>query len=183
MTSHEAAAGTTPSATDGVVVLDGVSRVGVKGAGSADALDALGVPRPAGPNGWVPLVSARSAVTGRVLRLGSTEYLVEQDTDDDVTAAIVASVAGAAQAWVVERADAAFLVQADVVARCLPQMTRFDVATLARDPGALAMTQLAGISVTLLHDPATAGLRLWCDAGYADYLLDCFRTLSAHSPP
>jgi heterotetrameric sarcosine oxidase gamma subunit len=159
----------------------GVQRTGVKGRGAADLLATLGIAVPPRAN---QVLRAAGPPAGRCLRLGSTEFLVEQDAGDAVPAALDAAVLTApANVLGALRRDRCFLLSGTGLAEALRQIAAFDFEGPAFGPDDVVMTLMAGISVCFIREPAlgTDALRLWCDAGFGDYLHDCFVALGGQS--
>ena len=125
--------------------------------------------------------------TGRCLRLGHGEFLLEQDDGDALREQVRAALAQASGgAWIVQRADHALLLDGPPWPAELARVCAFDFEQLRRDPDRVVMTLLADVSVTLAREPTAAPgaagampLRLWCDPGYATYLHECLHTLAA----
>ena len=160
-----------------IVVTSGTRRTGLKGREAAAQLTALGIPVPAGPN---QVVRFHTPAGGRCLRLGQTEFLIEQDEGDTLLATVDASAGGAAQGLLSAlRSDRCFLLAGTGLYPALRQIAAFDFESPAFGIDAVVMTLMAGISVTFIREPMPDGeaLRLWCDAGFGDYLNDCFITL------
>jgi hypothetical protein len=110
---------------------------------------------------------------GRCLRLGHSEFLVEQDA---------APVPQADDAWLLLRSDFCVLLDEARWPLRLAQVCSFDFERFHAQPDLVVMTLLAGISVTLVREPRPAdvsriALRLWCDATYTQYLQDCLQHL------
>ena len=186
-----------------VTAVQPASRMGLKGPDAAALLQQAGIPVPALPNRVLigtahnpPSIAA--PVTVRVLRLGNTEFILEQDEGHDALAAVrsLARSAGL-RAWPVVRADCSLLLTGGTVFERLSRVCAFDFAQLMAQPDMAVMTLLADISVTLvLEPPASVGaahaaaspapvppcLRLWADPGFATYLVQTLRSLSSDLP-
>jgi sarcosine oxidase gamma subunit len=168
---------------------DGVRRTGLKGRGAADLLARLDVPLPAHAN---QVRRFTSPWNGRCLRLGNTEYLIEQDEGETGLNAIdAAAEAGSAGVLGALRRDRCFLLSGGGVPAALRQIAAFDFEGPAFGADDVVMTLMAGISVSFVREPAlgAGALRLWCDAGFGAYLQDCFVALGGRpdspfsSPP
>lgn len=156
------------------------ARLGVKGPDAAQLLTALGLPVPLLPNRYSRLDAAAHAGAGRCLRLGGTEFLLEQDDGDSAVTALRQALASTTlRAWPALRCDRSLVLRGPDPGRLLLQLCDFDFATLEVTPDAAVMTLMAEISVILIrdHDTGTPGIRIWCDPGYGDYLHDCLATL------
>jgi hypothetical protein len=157
-----------------------VARLGVKGPDAAQLLEQLALPVPALPNRCSRLDPARHAGGGRCLRLGSTEFLLEQDGGDSALLELrQALTTTPLRAWPALRCDRSLVLRGPDPGRVLLQLCDFDFATLETTPDIAVMTLMAEISVILVRDNDTAvpGIRIWCDPGYGDYLHDCLATL------
>jgi sarcosine oxidase, subunit gamma len=169
-----------PSATwpmEGAAVPQVAARYGVKGARAADWLLQQGIAVPAAPNRVVHWAGNG----GRCLRLGSSEFLVEHDA---TTPAFAASGDGA---WRLLRSDYSVLLQGPQWPDLLAQLCAFDFHRFHGEPDLVVMTLLAGIGVTLVHEPRHAdetptALRLWCDASYTRYLQECLLQVTRTAP-
>ena len=164
------------------------ARMGLKGPEAAALLQQAGIPVPALPN---------RMLTGkvRVLRLGSTEFILEQDDGCEAISAVrtLARSAGL-RAWPVLRADCCLLLTGDAMFERLSRVCAFDFSQLGAQPDLAVMTLLADISVTFTLEPAAAAgalhatspaapsLRLWADPGFATYLAQTLRSLSSDVP-
>ena len=168
---------TTPTGGFQVRATPGVQRTGLKGRGAAKLLATLGIAVPPRAN-QVSRFAGASA--GRCLRLGSTEFLVEQDDGDALPVALdAAAQAAPANVLGALRRDRCFLLSGDGLFEALRQLAAFDFEGPAFGPDDVVMTLMAGISVCFVREPApgSGALRLWCDAGFGDYLHDCFVAL------
>jgi sarcosine oxidase subunit gamma len=155
----------------GVAMPRVAARYGVKGTQAAAWLAQQGIAVPTAPN-RVTHWSGNGG--GRCLRLGNSEFLIEQDGGSSSSAA---STAGA---WQLLRSDCSVLLQGPHWPDLLAQLCAFDFQRFHDEPGLVVMTLLAGISVTLVHEPrradeSPATLRLWCDASYTAYLQECLQ--------
>jgi sarcosine oxidase, subunit gamma len=162
----------------GVALPRVAARHGVKGARAADWLLQQGIAVPTAPN---RVVHWSGNGGGRCLRLGNSEFLVEHDGP---TAATTAPGDGA---WQLLRSDCSVLLQGPQWPDLLAQLCSFDFQRFHDEPDLVVMTLLAGIGVTLVHEPlhadeSPATLRLWCDASYTHYLQECLlhATRTAH---
>lgn len=171
---------------DGVTRSEGGMRFGVKGVGAATWLAQQDVPVPSGPN---RIARWAEGGGGRCLRLGNTEFLVERDAEPGLAsthASMPSEASGMANAWILLRSDASFVLDGPCWPRELSQACSFDFTRFAAEPDLVVMTLLAGISVTLVREPVASGthlaLRLWCDASYSDYLQDCLQQLAVPLP-
>lgn len=177
MSTHAA-----PGAIIGVTSPHVATRVGLKGTDAAAWLAQQGVRVPANANQVTHWHGTDSAGSGRCLRQGNTEFLIEFDESGRTLAPPPAGTA----AWTLIRSDFSLVLTGDHWSDALAQITSFDLQRLRNEPDLLVMTQLAGIGVTLVREPAaeaTFALRLWCDASYGPYLLHCLDHLARPAHP
>jgi hypothetical protein len=172
------------------------ARLGVKGPDAPAVLERAGVVIPHRVNSIIrfnsssasQIVRADDAPSrlSRCLRLGATEFLLEQDEGPDAVNAVRESVLRAEQrAWPVLRTDYSALIGGTATLQRLAQFCAFDFEALltgataaspsgnAVAPDTVVMTLLAQISVTLTVECADATapqLRLWTDASFGEYL-------------
>jgi len=168
------------------------ARMGLKGPDAATLLQQAGIAVPATANRALLSPGAAGANAVRVLRLGSTEFLLEQDEGDAAIARVRALAATAGlNARPVLRADCCLLLSGDDLFDRLSRVCAFDFAQLDRQPDAAVMTLLADISVTFTPEPAATAasvarsrptLRLWADPGFATYLIQTLQSLSSGAP-
>lgn len=166
------------AAIPGIAVPAVDARYGVKGVDAAGWLARHGIAVPNAPN---RVVHWRDNGGGRCLRLGSSEFLVEQDAARSLPSP---ASHGGENAWILLRSDASLLLDGAPWPDELAQACSFDFRRFRDEPDLVVMTLLAGIGVTLLREPRPAGdsqlaLRLWCDPSYATYLQECLQHLAA----
>jgi len=174
-------------------VIPGVStpavhaRFGLKGPDAPALLEHLGLRIPALPNRVTHWHVGEEFGSGRCLRQGSSEFLIELDSN-----APPVPLASALQprAWTLIRADHSLLLDGSAWPQKLAQLCSFDFERLRSEPDLVVMTLMAGISVTLIREPQVAApraadmpLRLWCDAGFSTYLQDCLHSISLDATP
>lgn len=167
------------------IEVQGVARVqarrwGVKGPGAVAWLQQCGIAVPGAPN---RVVHWRG---GRCLRLGHSEFLIEQD--DSAAAPLLPDEAPAdANAWVLLRSDCSVVLSGQAWPAALAQGCSFDFERLRTETDLVVMTLFAGISVTFVREPADAdaplSLRLWCDASHSTFLDQCLQQIAAPSLP
>ncbi|MEW6445790.1 MAG: methylglutamate dehydrogenase [Pseudomonadota bacterium] len=166
---HSPAPAATLSLTDLTVVRQ---LVGVKGPKAAQWLANLGLPLPETANHWLALDDDRL-----IARLGLSEFLLDGPPGSLDTLAATPRTHGV---YPVLRQDAAFLLCGAGAPELLAQVCSLDFATLEVTPGALALTSMAGVGVTLLPQPGDGGsrYRLWCDGSYGLYLWETLREIA-----
>lgn len=140
-------------------------RIGVKGPGAAAALAALGLATPAQPNSWCRTADAI------VARLGLTEYLIEDSAGGDAVSRVQA-LPDTAGVYPVPRFDAELVVAGPQAVDLFRQTCAVDLSTLDAAGGALALTSMVGVGVTVaaVMTPAGVTYRIWCDGTYGGYL-------------
>lgn len=143
-------------------------RFGAKGINVAQWLDAQQVSLPQQANSFVAMNG-----TSLVLRLGYNEYLIE----DLPGGSICSQLRQAGQSreygvYTVPRNDAAFILSGNRVQALFSEVCAIDLRDSALPEGAVVMTQIAGISATLLKTAVNGKpvYRLWCDGTYGPYL-------------
>lgn len=141
-------------------------RAGVKGAGAAAWLNALGISTPARHNSFLHMDDGTL-----VARLGVTEYLIE-DAPGGTHAARINAAAPGERVYPVPRFDAALVIAGAQALELFRQTCAFDFASLEPSAQTLVMTSMAGVGVTVigLDGPAGAHYRLWCDGTWGGYL-------------
>jgi hypothetical protein len=154
------------------------TRFGVKGSDAPALLQHMGLRIPARPNSFIHWLPQDALGSGRCLRQGTTEFLIELDAD---TAPMLPANPAFSNAWRLTRSDHCLLLNGAGWPRALAQICSFDLDRLDAEPDLVVMTLLAGIGVTLIREPATVpdriALRLWCDASYSIYLHECLNTI------
>ena len=158
------------------------SRMGLKGPDAATLLQQAGIAVPSAANRMLLCpTSPGSTDSLRVLRLGNTEFVLEQDEGAGAIANVRAlSRSAGLRAWPVVRADFSLLMGGDALHEQLSRICDFDFAQLAAQPDLAVMTLLADISVTFALDGPQ--LRLWADPGFATYLTQTLQALSPDAP-
>lgn len=151
----------------GVCDVSCFARFGIKGPGAQAWLTGLGVEIPAVANSW-----AQQANGALVLRLGNSEFLVEDQPGSSLCQTLQAADANGAGLYKVTRYDAAVILSGREAQNLLTELCTLDLSERGLPGHALVMTQMAGISVTLLRQPLNgAGVyRIWCDGTYGPYL-------------
>lgn len=151
----------------GVAEFSAFTRFAVKGAGAAEWLSAQGITLPAAANTWLMQDSTL------VLRLGNSEYLLEdQFVAGHASRLAQGSAPVGAKLYPVARSDAALVLSGEHALSILAEACALDIAAELAETQRLLMTQVAGISVTLLKQTLNGETvyRLWCDGTYGGYL-------------
>jgi hypothetical protein len=156
-------------------------RLGLKGSDAPALLQQLGLRIPALPNRVTHWQSGDQFGSGRCLRQGSTEFLLELDRGKPP--AVLRANETLADAWTLIRSDHSLILDA-TWPRKLAHICSFDFDRLHEEGDLVVMTLMAGIGVTLVREPNHSAtpppgmaLRLWCDPGYSTYLHDCLHSI------
>lgn len=153
----------------GVTDVSCFQRYAVKGPQAAQWLAEQALAIPSAPNSW-----ALDEKKSLVLRLGSSEFLVEDQPGGSACLALNANKQAVAGICKVQRADAAFVLSGSKVLNLLSELCLLDLRDKALPVNGLVMTQVAGISATLLRQQLEGRqvYRLWCDGTYGAYMWD-----------
>lgn len=159
--------------TSGVALAAARTRFGIKGSEAPALLQQAGLAIPSRPNSVVHWQQDAPFGSGRCLRQGNTEFLIELDSVD-----LPAQLATHA----LIRCDHSLVLAGAGWPADLAQLCSFDFSRLQQEPDLVVMTLLAGISATLIREPASAAsddiaLRLWCDASFSAYLQQCLHSI------
>ena len=150
------------------------ARLGLKGREAATLLQDAGIALPARANAIVHAASTDSV--SRCLRLGTTEFIIEDDVDSVRIAKLAqTALAGTLRAIVAPRSDFSAVLSGPAVFDSLSPFCAYDFAALQAQPDTVVMTLLADISVVLALEPGgnlSPRLRLWADPGYGLYLTE-----------
>lgn len=155
--------------TLGVCDVSCFPRFGVKGLNAAQWLKEQKLELPGQANTWVQQGETL------VLRLGWNEFLVEDQRDGHLCAVLEAAAQPKAYGtYKVQRNDAAFLLSGSHVQELFTEICAIDMRDHVMPANAVVMTQMAGISVTVLRQQmnGTPIYRIWCDGTYGPYFWD-----------
>lgn len=162
------------------------ARLGLKGADAARLLLDCGIAIPDSPNAVTHGDAARLAGLSRCLRLGNSEFLLEEDQDSGAIERIrTQASASAMRAWCVLRSDYSALVGGAALFDQLARIASFDFRQLLHTPTQVVMTLVADISITATLEDARAAeprLRLWADASFGRYLDQTLHSISTIPP-
>jgi len=142
-------------------------RFGVKGPQAKQWLISQKIKTPDSINSWV----LENDVL--VLRLGNSEFLVEQQISGEICKQLnEASQTNAVDVYKVLRADAAFVICGVEMLAMFSELCKLDLSEKALKPNQLIMTQIADISATIVPEIINDQLviRLWCDGTYGAYM-------------
>lgn len=145
-------------------------RFGVKGLNAVQWLKEHKVEIPQQGNAWV-----RHQPDTLVLRLGLNEFLVEDQLNGKACEALhAANQPKAYGIYKVQRNDTALILSGSRVQALFSEVCALDLRDQALASDAVVMTQMAGISVTLLRQQLNGETvyRLWCDGTYGPYIWD-----------
>ena len=152
----------------GVCDVSRFQRFGVKGPNAAQWLAEHGIALPQRPNAWV-----LQAPATLVLRLGNTEFLLEDQGESGFCATLAAAQHTAPNGvFPVQRYDLSVQLSGNKIPDLLSELCTLDLRekTLAADT--VVMTQVADISATVLRQTLNneTVYRLWCDGTYGVYM-------------
>lgn len=152
----------------GVTDVSCFTRFGIKGAQAAEWLMQQGIKTPEGINAWV-----EGTPGTLVLRLGNAEFLIEDQAKGKACSKLHAfnqsNMQGVSH---VARADASFVLSGSKALNLLSELCVLDLRDAALPSNAVVMTQVAGISATLIRENLAGEkvYRIWCDGTYGAYM-------------
>ncbi len=153
----------------GVTDVSCFRRFSVKGPQAASWLASQGLQTPADINSWIAHEGSL------VLRLGGSEFLIEDQYNSNVCEKLTNfNQSTTAGVYKVQRADAAFILSGSEVLNMLSELCMMDLRDSALVSNMVVMTQIAGISATLLRQQLNGEqvYRVWCDGTYGPYMWD-----------
>lgn len=150
-------------------------KFGVKGAHAAQWLAEQGITIPLRANSWAYGVDGCL-----VLRLGNSEFLIEDASAGSSCARLETAYAAPAGVYPVPHVEAAFVMSGHAVQELFHEVCSIDLTRAALGPQDVVMTQMAGISVVLIHQDleGESHYRLWCDSSYGPYLWEVFAEIA-----
>ena len=151
----------------GVADVSCLSRYGVKGPNATQWLLERGIAIPTTPNSWT-LCEQKTLV----LRLGSSEFLIEDQLGGAACSRLVADTVRVASVYKVPRVDAAFIISGSEVLNLFSELCSLDLREKSLAAKDLIMTQVAGISATVIRQTLNGEpvYRIWCDGTYGPYM-------------
>jgi sarcosine oxidase subunit gamma len=151
----------------GVTDVSCFQRYGVKGPQASEWLVNHELAIPSKPNSWA-ICKKKSLV----LRLGTSEFLIEDLFGGYACSDLAEDTQRVAGVYQVPRADASFILSGVEVLNLFSELCALDLRDQALLPDAVIMTQFAGVSVTLLRQMLgdEQVYRLWCDGTYGPYM-------------
>lgn len=146
--------------------MSGLVRYGVKGPDAACWLTKHKVTLPTAANTW--LLNENTMV----IRLGISEFLVEDQKGGEACAKLTADFLRVAGVYKVSRVDASYLLAGSYIKNLLSEICALDLSEPALSDNGVVMTQVAGISATIVRQVLNgeAVYRLWCDGTYGTYM-------------
>ncbi|MCB5185221.1 hypothetical protein LG201_08390 [Methylobacillus gramineus] len=144
-----------------------LGKFGVKGRHAAQWLQDQGVDIPTQSNSWVA-----DADGNLVLRLGGSEFLIEDAPDGNLCEKLLKADAKRAGVYLVPHVEASLVLSGSAVQELLVEVCSIDLTRAALGTQEVIMTQFAGVSVVLIHQDleGEARYRVWCDSSYGPYL-------------
>ena len=151
----------------GVADVSCLTRFGVKGPNATQWLVDRGIAIPTNPNAWT-LCEQKTLV----LRLGSSEFLIEDQLGGSACNRLSSDRARVTSVYKVPRADAAFIVSGSQTLNLFSEICSLDLREKSLASKDLVMTQIAGISATLIRQTLNGEpvYRIWCDGTYGPYM-------------
>ena len=153
----------------GVTDVSCFERFGIKGPQAAKWLESQKFKTPPDINSWLESNNCL------LLRLGGSEFLLEDQFGANNLKKLASfNQAKVAGAYRVTRADAAYLLSGSEVLNMLSELCMLDLRDSALPKNGLVMTQIAGISASLLRQNLHGEpvYRIWCDGTYGAYMWD-----------
>jgi sarcosine oxidase subunit gamma len=151
----------------GVTDVSCLARYGVKGPNAAQWLLERGIAIPSNPNAWT-LCEQKTLV----LRLGGSEFLMEDQLGGSVCSRLANDIARVPNVYKVPRADAAFIITGSETLNLFSEICALDLREKSLSAQALIMTQVTGISATIIRQTYNGEpvYRIWCDGTYGTYM-------------
>lgn len=151
----------------GVADVSCLMRYGVKGPNATQWLVDRGIAIPTNPNAWT-LCEQKTLV----LRLGSSEFLIEDQLGGTACSRLAGDVTRVASVYKVPRADAAFIVSGSEALNLFSELCSLDLREKSLASKDVIMTQVAGISATVIRQVLNGETvyRVWCDGTYGPYM-------------
>lgn len=143
-----------------------LTRYGVKGPQAAKWLASHGVATPKDANTWV-----QNGQT-LVMRLGGSEFLIEDQEGGKTCEKLVTDSKRVVGVYKVPHVDVSYLLSGSEVLNLLSELCALDLRESALAENMLVMTQVAGITATVLRQSINNEMvyRLWCDGTYGAYM-------------
>jgi sarcosine oxidase, subunit gamma len=151
----------------GVTDVSCFHRYGFKGPKAAQWAADHELAIPSNPNSWT--LSDKKSL---VLRLGSSEFVIEDQPGGDASQKLASITTRSDGVYIVPRADAAFALSGSEVLNLFSELCSLDLRPSSLLANEVIMTQVAGISAIVLRQ-IIAGepvYRIWCDGTYGAYM-------------
>lgn len=149
----------------GIADASAFTRVGLKGPGAPDWLRSQGIAVPPNANQWMPL-----GTNGLIARLGRTEFLIEDQTLTPTIVSLRQSLRERIDSvYPVPRSDCALCLVGNRVNELFVQTCNVDFAAQRASDQVVTLTQMIGVSVTVLHEASHHRWRIWCDGTFGPY--------------
>lgn len=157
----------TRSKTLSICDVSNLNRFGVKGPQAADWLKAAGIKLPETTNSWTSQDNG-----SLVMRLGNTEFLLEDQPENDLAQTLSNTAVEQSGVHKVLRNDAAFIVSGELTPALFSEVCAIDLDNGSLEDNRLVMTVIAGVSATLLKQTLNGQsvYRIWCDGTFGPYL-------------
>lgn len=151
----------------GVTDVSYLSRYGVKGPQASQWLADREIAIPSNPNSWT-LCDQKTLV----MRLGGSEFLIEDQLDCLVCEKLANDTARVAGVYKVPRADAAFILSGSEVLNMFSELCSLDLREKSLATKEVIMTQIGGVSAIVLRQTLNGEpiYRVWCDGTYGPYI-------------
>ncbi len=143
-----------------------LTRYGVKGPQAAKWLASHGVATPKDANTWVQNDQTL------VMRLGGSEFLIEDQEGGKTCEKLVTDSKRVVGVYKIPHVDVSYLLSGSEVLNLLSELCALDLRESALAENMLVMTQVAGITATVLRQSINNEMvyRLWCDGTYGAYM-------------
>ena len=151
----------------GVTDVSCFTRFSVKGPQANAWLNSQNIQTPKEINSWIEYEDSL------ILRMGSSEFLIEDQYKSQVCKKLISfNQATTTGVYKVQRADAAFILSGSEVLKMLSELCMLDLRDNALGSKKVVLTQIAGISATLLRQSLNGEqvYRVWCDGTFGAYM-------------
>jgi sarcosine oxidase, subunit gamma len=159
----------------GITDVSCCARFGVKGPNATQWLLDHGLSIPINANAWT-LCEQKTLV----LRLGSTEYLIEDWFGGSACSRLANDMVQVPSVFKVPREDAAFIVSGSEALNLFSELCSLDLRDKSLDAKDLIMTQVAGISAIVMRQSINNEpvYRMWCDGTYGPYMWEILQEVA-----
>lgn len=159
-----------------VTNMSALDRFGVKGHNAQNWLNDQGIDTPKTANTWL-----KTGMGLLVLRLGASEFLLEDSMNGSCCAALYTKANDYVEGvYPVARFDASFALSGSASLDLLSEVCSLDLAPSVLPNDAVLMTQVAGISATILLQTLDEKpvYRIWCDGTYGEFMSDVLQEIA-----